>query len=374
MPPFPNNVYMTSQEKRLAWMWWQEDDVPVAQIAQRLHRNRSTVWDLLRDDEEDRRGVGRHKALTEHDKDHLVELVDKMVLEADTRYTVTLSMIHARFEPKVCERVLADALHERDRWFYKLREKPILTDQDVRDRYAFAKKYRRRTAAWWRAAVHLHIDNHAVKVPKSDTARRYLAARRVHGTYRSAGKSLQKQHVKAGRGLRKSAGEKSVLVAGGVGVGKVLLWENIDENWSGRVAADLYSGPTKKCLKKAYPAKRSWQVLEDNDPSGYKAKRAIEAKVAAKITAFEIPKRSPDLNVMDYFVWSEVESRLRKQERRWAPGRVESRADFKKRLRRVAKNIPTDVLDKAVGDMAWRVQQVFKAKGGLFEEGGRKPV
>ena len=28
---------------------------------------------------------------------------------------------------------------------------------------------------------------------------------------------------------------------------------------------------------------------------------------------------------------------------------------------------------EALGNMAWRVKQLYKAKGGLFEEGGRKP-
>lgn len=32
---------------------------------------------------------------------------------------------------------------------------------------------------------------------------------------------------------------------------------------------------------------------------------------------FKIPKRSPDLNVMDYAIWAEVEKRLRKQEHAW---------------------------------------------------------
>jgi hypothetical protein len=365
---------MSDEEKRLARMWSEEDDVPIAEIARRLHRNTSSLWELLGEDEDAVRGVGRAASLTEKDKDRLVALVDDMVEKADTRYTVTIAMIRARFHPKVCQKVLAEALHERDRWFYKLREKPILTDEDVRERFAFAKKFRCRTAAWWRTAVHLHVDNHAFKVPSNDAARRYLAARRVHGTYRASGKSLQKQHVKAGRGLRKSTGLKSVLVAGGVGAGKVLLWHNIDENWSGGVAAELYTGPVSACLKKEYPAKRSWNVLEDNDPSGYKARVAVAAKDAAKIKVFTIPKRSPDLNVLDYFVWAEVERRLRKQERRWAAGRKEDRGQFKKRLRRVAKSIPGALVNKAVGDMAWRVAQLYKAKGGLFEEGGRKPA
>ena len=47
-------------------------------------------------------------------------------------------MLMKRSKVKVSYRVVADALHERGLWFRSLRAKPILTPQDVKDRYAFA--------------------------------------------------------------------------------------------------------------------------------------------------------------------------------------------------------------------------------------------
>ena len=40
--------------------------------------------------------------------------------------------------------------------------------------------------------------------------------------------------------------------------------------------------------------------LEDNDPSGYQSTVAKAAKDSKKIVSFAIPKRSPDLDVMEY--------------------------------------------------------------------------
>ena len=54
-----------------------------------------------------------------------------MVDEAAGRYMVTREMIQARFVPKVCDRVIANAQHDRGIWMYRMREKPILTPEDV---------------------------------------------------------------------------------------------------------------------------------------------------------------------------------------------------------------------------------------------------
>ena len=148
--------------------------------------------------------------------------------EAGSKYSMAAAMIQARFRPRVCLRVLFEAMHERNIWFHKLREKPILTDEDVAARYAWAQKYRNKSAEWWRQAVHIHTGNHAFKVPTNAAARRALAATRVYGTYRSPGKSLRKEHVKAKKQMRLSTGARGVLVAGGVGGGKVLLWHVVE--------------------------------------------------------------------------------------------------------------------------------------------------
>ncbi len=72
------------------------------------------------------------------------------------------------------------------------------------------------------------------------------------------------------------------------------------------------------------------------------------------------PKYSPDLNPLDYFVWSEVERRMGEQK---APSR-ESAAAYRARLRRTAKSIPAGVIKKALAQMKKRAAAVVKAGGG----------
>ena len=53
-----------------------------------------------------------------------------MIDKAKAEHEVTLPMVMRRCRVKVCERVVADALHKRGYWFRKLRNKMILTPQD----------------------------------------------------------------------------------------------------------------------------------------------------------------------------------------------------------------------------------------------------
>ena len=91
-----------------------------------------------------------------------------------------------------------------------------------------------------------------------------------------------------------------------------------------------------------------------------------------RIGVFTIPKRSPDLNVMDFAIWSEVERRMRKQERSWPIDRQETRAKFAARVVRTARALPAEYINKSIADLTRRCSLLFEAKGGLFEEGGRK--
>ena len=93
-------------------------------------------------------------------------------------------------------------------------------------------------------------------------------------------------------------------------------------------------------------------------------------------SVFHIPKHSPDLNVLDYAVWSEVERRMRKAESVWKNSKAETRAQFGARLARIAQKLPKEFIDKSIADMKRRCERLHVAKGGLFEEGGksRRPL
>ena len=114
----------------------------------------------------------------------------------------------------------------------------------------------------------------------------------------------------------------------------------------------------------AWPRKRKFQVLEDNDPTGFKARAGVQAKAAVGIKALEIPKRSPDLNVCDYALWVAVNRKMRRQERNHAGEEGDSgRAACCPQL--------DPGCHQQVGDMRRRCRLLFDWQRGMFEEGGR---
>lgn len=100
--------------------------------------------------------------------------------------------------------------------------------------------------------------------------------------------------------------------------------------------------------------------MEDNDPTGYKSNKAKDAKKALGMKPIEFPKYSPDLNPLDFFLWSEVERRLALQR---TPAK-ETIEHFKARLRRTALAIPAPLITKAVKSIRDRARAVVAAKGG----------
>lgn len=151
----------------------------------------------------------------------------------------------------------------------------------------------------------------------------------------------------------------------------MLVFKTVDSQWSGAKAAELYKEVVGPALRKRYPGRKSFVALEDNDPTGNMSKAGVAAKHSQKITVLKIPKRSPDLNVMDYCIWSELEKLMRAQERKMNAKKCESRAQFEQRLNSTAAKYPAVAINRAIANMRVRCERLYQAKGGLFEEGGR---
>ena len=133
-----------------------------------------------------------------------------------------------------------------------------------------------------------------------------------------------------------------------------MVWHTIEGSWSGETAASFYMDVVRPALDNHYGARRKYCILEDNDPTGNQSAKGRAAKKDAALVVLELPKRSPDLNVMDYALWSEEERRLRAQENKWPAGRHETRAEFERRLDRVASGLPKEFIDKSIGDLKRR--------------------
>ena len=359
---------MTPEEKRIVREMHSQRLMSPSSIATAVGRDLSSICRLLAQKKPPNPSGGR-PALCKEQVDRAVKVLEDMIDKADGCSEITLAMLKKRCKLKCCERVLFNAIHARGYWFRTLRKKMILTPDDVVARFKWAKFYRKYNKKWWLKKVQIHLDNKHFKVALTVFGRRLLAKRKCRGCFRRKGKSLRSGHVRPDPKLRINTGTKGILKMGGVGGGKVLVWETIQGRWSGQLAADMYTDVVAKAVKKRYPGKASFTVLEDNDPTGNLSRLGVAAKRQCKLHVLEIPKRSPDLNVLDYAIWTEVEKRLRDQEKAFPKTKKETRAEFEHRLDRVARELPKSFIDDAIGNMYERSQLLYEAKGGLFQEG-----
>ena len=86
------------------------------------------------------------------------------------------------------------------------------------------------------------------------------------------------------------------------------------------------------------------------------------------VKCIPFPKRSPDLNPLDYGFWSMINKHLRSQEAKFPPSKRESRAAFIKRLKRTITRVPSATLEPLVKSMKRRCAALLAAKGADFEE------
>ena len=255
--------------------------------------------------------------------------------------------------------------------FRRMRTKPVLTKADKQDRFKFAQKFRSKSKAWLVKNVHMHIDVKTFPAYVHAKARDVAAMRAVRGAYRAPGQGLDEAYVVMPRELRYNPGVKSIKILGGLANGSARLWHTLPAKWNGKEAAQTYTGCVLRSLKRAWPGKRVFHVLEDNDPTGFKSKLGEAAKKEAGIKVFSIPKRSPDLNVCDYALWNAVNRKMRKQERSFPRTKRETRTEYVARLRRAAQGLSRGFVERSVGDMKRRCQLLYRSRGGLFEEGGK---
>ena len=71
------------------------------------------------------------------------------------------------------------------------------------------------------------------------------------------------------------------------------------------------------------------------------------------------PRWSPDLNPLDFSLWSAIERRMAERE----PAKIETAAAYKKRLRMTALRLPQSVVRDAVLAIPSRARALVAAKG-----------
>ena len=358
----PATAYTTPAERSLM-IQWKKAGKTKSEIMQLTGRSKNAVNLQL---QRAPKKVGRKKIITKQIFRRLKGCLNQLLRKAKAKKEVTMDMVASKLKVKACSRTVLDEFHKAGVFFRPLRKKPILTTKDIKIRRKFSEEFKARRPTVWKKKPNAIIDNKLYPLYRNAAGRGEGARRQVRGAYRARGEGPKPWMVKADPAMKFPV--KGVQVTAAVINGKIRVWRYVDGRWNAKEAVKMYTGDLLKALKRNFPHQKTFSVLEDNDPAGYKSKAALAAKSSVGIKTLNLPPRSPDLNVLDYSLWHTVNVAMRKQEAAMGAKRRESAAEYKARLRRVAMSLPQKTVTKAVQDMHRRVNLLHAAKGNLFTE------
>ena len=198
MSSMPAFTHVGAQEDGLIRRWVKEGKT-ASDIAGLLRRDVSTVvrrMQRLSAGNRKTRRVGRPSALSSADEAKIERAAERMIQKADAEWLVTVGMVRKALKLNCCDRVILDAFHRHGIYFRPMRQKPVLTAADVRDRAAFADQFVDKCASFWQKTVHAYMDNKFFKLYLTENARSFARKLRARGTYRKKGQGLDRAHVK----------------------------------------------------------------------------------------------------------------------------------------------------------------------------------
>ena len=335
-------------------------------------RSESTIGGILASpNNAEKAKTGQPEKLPPKAMEKVLKVMTGLQKAANANKEVTAAMILKAAGANVCDRKFREAFQQLGGGFHKLKEGPILDKQDYAQRKIWTGQKKGRTKKTWVGKPHAIIDNKKFRIYTTKAGRDHAARRSCRGAYQVKGQTPQPWLVKPKGGSIKFPAP-GVQVTAAVINGKIRFWKYVEGNWNGARAAEMYK-ELDKALAKAFPQHAtkpwaSWSVIEDNDPTGYKSGKGLKAKSDLGIVTDDLPRRSPDLNVLDYSLWALINKKMREQEASFPKSFVETQEQFKARLRKTAMSLPTSLVKKRVGDMQRRCRLINEAGGGLIKE------
>ena len=187
------------------------------------------------------------------------------------------------------------------------REKPQRKQEHLDERKEIADAWRKKPGTHFVDGIDLIMDNKKWPCPITPAGKDHVQSSRVRWHLRTPDEGVEPGFTKPNTRKHRQNVGGNLLVCAGIIKNRVRLWHYLpDQKWNAEIAAKTYSGPIIKALKRNHGAKRFYKVLEDNDPTGYKSKKAVDEKRKLSIKAVQFPRYSPDLNPLDFFLWNEV--------------------------------------------------------------------
>ena len=305
--------------------------------------------------------TGRPRKTTPEEDDKILEKLDALQDTEDGEVTATMLKHAVDFENDVSACTVGRRLREKGLWWKSVPRHLTLSDQDISERLEFAVEWKHKPKAYWQTKV-CFMDNKVWAVKTTHKARTQALTQSVRGMYRARGKkgapappAKTKPHKYK---HRDGGGHKGIEVCAGFGNGQCLFAVVVSEDirWSAAEYVRVVEGTLTKL-----PV--GLTLVRDNDPKGYQSGKGMKAERDAGVVVLRLPKRSPNLQAMDYTFHMQIQKVLRGQEKGWPREKVETREEFAERVLLAYRSIPKAAIDKGCAQMKERLQSLYEHQG-----------
>lgn len=365
-------MQLTAKEQEQIKKWAGHDKMKGSKIINMLNKNRegrgdtpvekSTVYRFLRGETHVRGAPetrGRPNILTRQDIRKLQQARRRLIRNADSEERVTWQDVldEADLDSAPSLRLVEETLRNEAVRFRPPRKKIALKSEDAKKRYRVAVEWKKKRKSYW-LGMHGYYDNKNFPLPLKPAQVAKLKQTRITGHLRTPAEGVEKGFTKP-RTEHAWIGFPSVTISAVVARNRVIMWEVVEGSWNGAKAASIYAGPMLKALQRVWGPKRSYSIVEDGDRKGNQSNKGKRAKAAAEIKAITLPPRSPCWMPLDFSIWDRILDDVLEN----APGYVETKPEFLRRLRKCAMSLPRGWVAKQIGRMKEQIEGVVDAKG-----------
>ena len=167
-----------------------------------------------------------------------------------------------------------------------------------------------------------------------------------------------------------------------IGDGEILAWHEIEGTITGKKYADLvddHIAPAFDTLKERAQGTDKRRVIYQRDGDPKRGTRALSGEgrlaeerhgIRAGRTLNEQPGDSPDVNLLDYWMWDRIVKKMNTwlaEKLKEDPDWEETKDEFRARLRETAFSIPASEIRKAMGSMVRRCKELANGDGNYIK-------
>jgi hypothetical protein len=368
----PGKHYSTEQRRFIKKSWTQGWKVATIILAVSYMRQdavaptRKTIYNILDNPTEKKKWGRTKKKISPGQSRAIFKLINKESKQFSVGVEITAAYIRDRCNLNCGLQTIRDELHRKNYFWLRPRRALDLSVKDKRQRKEFCAQWMDKSPSQLKRAFGLVLDEKSFHAAYDWKSRMYALRKGVRGIYGpprgKAGKGRKNVITRPGTLHAPSrGGKKKASILGGIGSTGVILWAK----YTGAMTATKFTSPScgvEKCLKKNAIRK----IYMDN-ARPHAAKKTLKWLQGLRATAVATPRRSPDLNPMDFAVWTCVKNKMMRGDIRLGK-RKEPKEKWLRRLRNAAKNIGEDQIGKIWIEFRDRLRRCYEHNGGHFPE------